>query len=519
MSRLLRRILFSLIAAFLAGACTDDVDSPTGIGVEEPALATSDCVLDGGAELVVSRISYMRQQVERFESLGLINAGQARALGNHLANALRSLEEGQFCAVRAQLEAFRSQLEELVDVEGISDREAHDLRHAIRLALTEQTYQSGDPEEYAPGATGELRTVHFEGEELRVMVIDGLAIFNGDIILGFVDELEAGGAANVIAASGPCHVCTRWSGTVGFDFANDWGNDATNDAMRTLIRKAIAHWEAVTGLEFEQRASGERVVFRNSMGCSSMVGRQVFTYFDPQMINLSIECDYGAIVHEIAHAIGLWHEQSRNDRDDYVTVNIDAIREDRRYNFDQFGGSGLNWGEYDFRSIMHYRCTDFKLAGATVDPIVPIAGGVTCADLGQRDSLSTGDISGAYRLYLPQFSIVGASPGDVSDRFELALAFDSKPVRDEYIRWGAAGLGFQGTGPTFSTLDAGLPDDTYEIYAEIWIANERIARRSIELTIRNTPPVVDLGPTRDVQLNRCSACSPTSPTSRTARVR
>lgn len=44
--------------------------------------------------------------------------------------------------------------------------------------------------------------------------------------------------------------------------------------------------------------------------------------------NLSIGqgCDYKAIIeHEILHALGFYHEQSRTDRDDYVNIWWDEI--------------------------------------------------------------------------------------------------------------------------------------------------------------------------------------------------
>ena len=55
--------------------------------------------------------------------------------------------------------------------------------------------------------------------------------------------------------------------------------------------------------------------------CSSYVGR----IGGRQTISIgnsdgSITCKHGNIVHEIAHALGFFHEHSRPDRDQYVSV-------------------------------------------------------------------------------------------------------------------------------------------------------------------------------------------------------
>ncbi len=90
--------------------------------------------------------------------------------------------------------------------------------------------------------------------------------------------------------------------------------------------------------------------------CSSFVGRRG----GEQYLNISSTCSgVGNAAHEIGHALGLWHEHSRPDRDLYINVLTDNIKSQKiaDNNFgllSQKTFSKVPPVTYDIESIMHY---------------------------------------------------------------------------------------------------------------------------------------------------------------------
>lgn len=113
----------------------------------------------------------------------------------------------------------------------------------------------------------------------------------------------------------------------------------------------------------------------------------------------------GIIMHELLHALGFYHEQSRSDRDSYVNILWDNIQSGKEHNFYKYNAS-LNTGALDYGSIMMYGPTDFSVDPSTLPTIVRKDG---LSYSKQRDSLSISDINGIRRIYGPPYHILSTS--------------------------------------------------------------------------------------------------------------
>ena len=60
-------------------------------------------------------------------------------------------------------------------------------------------------------------------------------------------------------------------------------------------------------------------------------------------------------MHEFMHAIGLFHMQSRPDRDDYVQIHFDNIQDGKEHNFNKCESCLTYDVPYDAKSFMHYK--------------------------------------------------------------------------------------------------------------------------------------------------------------------
>ncbi|MDA9271805.1 M12 family metallopeptidase [bacterium] len=169
-------------------------------------------------------------------------------------------------------------------------------------------------------------------------------------------------------------------------------------ANKIAALEAMEVWQKNTQVKFVELNPSNRNQYQDYLlftpiegtTCASYVGKQN----GAQVVKLSPRCQTMNTAHEIGHALGLWHEQSRADRDQYIQIVWENIDEKYIYNFNQHLSDGQDFGDYDYQSIMHY--TDHAFSKNGERTIIPLHEDV---EIGQRDHLSSKDIAAVNAMY------------------------------------------------------------------------------------------------------------------------
>lgn len=260
--------------------------------------------------------------------------------------------------------------------------------------------------------------------QINYRFIDGLVVLDGGIILGKESELKS--EVQKANSTPPPDVDQPYDGVrsiqqplLAVSSRNKlWDNGIIyyqTENLSTLIKnrlnETIKILERETNIRFVSASSANHdvVVYKinkdsgaHGVSYSTGLGR----VGGKQYIALYKLAGISTIIHETFHALGIMHEQCRNDRDSFITIHWDNMdfkntdEKNTRYQFEKFKES-IDLGSYDYRSVMHYHPQSFGKKDPTSGQLITISSitGVPIQRLSADPFISPTDIAQINKLY------------------------------------------------------------------------------------------------------------------------
>lgn len=168
---------------------------------------------------------------------------------------------------------------------------------------------------------------------------------------------------------------------------------------RGIAKDAVRNYGLRTCIDLKPWEGEEQYIKIHQFGgCWSYIG---WAYYGGQDLSIGSGCNSqtGTFQHEFMHALGIFHEQSRPDRDDYVSINLTYVDPGYHGNFAKYTFDEVSIEDvpYDYESVMHYGPTGFvnPPGDTSIDPKIPYFADV----IGQRKDFSRNDVQKINHMY------------------------------------------------------------------------------------------------------------------------
>lgn len=257
----------------------------------------------------------------------------------------------------------------------------------------------------------ELRTGIWRGMKVDYAWVSakdggGKAVYQGDILLDHVEESPNGPESQSLGVAYGQYLWPK----VGNVYQVPYVIDPSSGDMANL-NTAISQFNSTFTGVIQFVAYTNQTDYVNfdfdpdnlSGSCEAYEGR----VGGEQTVGGSGTCTAVTIMHEMGHTVGVWHEQTRPDRNTYVNVNYNAVIKGSRSNFDQLLDNDQVLTPYDYASVMEYPAFSFSRNGEPCIESIPAG-----IPLSNQNGYSASDIDGIDRLYgtIPTAVTVTSNP-------------------------------------------------------------------------------------------------------------
>jgi hypothetical protein len=245
------------------------------------------------------------------------------------------------------------------------------------------------PIKLAPSAVE--RQVHglYRGMPVTYVVRNGKAIFQGDIILdrAGIDSVSVDYSQFLWPKVGNQY-------QIPYTIASGSGNLTNLNAAITQFNNTFSNIQLVARTSQTDYVTFNFDPNNNSGQCESNVGRAGGQQQVGGAGGTFTPCTVATILHELGHTVGLWHEQSRVDRDTYISVNNANLIKGSIANFNKIFDNAQTPTLFDYASIMEYPPFSFSRNGGPAIESIPA--GIPLSNL---TGYTAADIDGIERLY------------------------------------------------------------------------------------------------------------------------